>query len=195
MLKEWKVSDLKECEYNPRKIDPETLDKLKKSIVDYGLVDFPIINTHSCEDCGERNGIIIGGNQRLKAIRELNYDKVNVVEINLHVEAEKDLNVRLNAVGGDWDLFLLQDLKESLSLDALDFSENLALSPDVLASLDRLENDDIDLSDHDFNTKFDGAVEFRIYLPSEFRDMQDDVWSDLEALKGTYAPLILKRTG
>ena len=58
-----KISELISPEYNPRKISKEMLEKLKKSITEFGYIE-PII-------WNKRTNNIVGGNQRFKALVEM----------------------------------------------------------------------------------------------------------------------------
>lgn len=57
-----KVKDLVPCNYNPRKITPERLEKLKKSLKKYNLAEIPAVNT---------DNVIIAGHQRVKVLMDL----------------------------------------------------------------------------------------------------------------------------
>ena len=104
------IKDLKPATYNPRQITKKQYNDLKESIVSFGLVDPIIIN---------KNGnIVIGGHQRLKICKELKYKDVDCVVLDLNKEQERELNIRLNKSGGEWDMdilaneFDIEELKE-----------------------------------------------------------------------------------
>ena len=101
-IQNMKVSDLKYAPYNPRKIDEKELAKLKRSISEFGYVE-PIV-------WNQRTGFVVGGNQRLKALRELGIEEVDVVVVDLDDAKEKALNVALNKISGEWDFPKLKDL-------------------------------------------------------------------------------------
>ena len=93
------ISKLKPATYNPRQITKKQYSDLKESIVSFGLVDPIIIN---------KNGnIVIGGHQRLKICKELKYKDVDCVVLELNKEQERELNIRLNKSGGEWDMDIL----------------------------------------------------------------------------------------
>lgn len=58
-VKNFRLENLRPASYNPRKIDPGTLDKLKKSLAELGLVK-PLITTEA--------GLLVAGHQRTKAL-------------------------------------------------------------------------------------------------------------------------------
>jgi len=101
-IQNMKVSDLKYAPYNPRKIDDKELAKLKRSISEFGYVE-PIV-------WNQRTGFVVGGNQRLKALRELGIEEVDVVVVDLSDDKERALNVALNKISGEWDFPKLKDL-------------------------------------------------------------------------------------
>jgi len=101
-IQNMKVSDLKYAPYNPRKIDEKELAKLKRSISEFGYVE-PIV-------WNQRTGFVVGGNQRLKALRELGIEEVDVVVVDLDDAKEKALNVALNKISGEWDFPKLKDV-------------------------------------------------------------------------------------
>lgn len=113
-----KISELKFAPYNPRKASRRILEQLKQSIKEFGYVD-PIVYN-------KRTGHVVGGNQRLKVLKELGYEEVDVVEIDIPEDKEKLLNIALNKIQADWDIPLLKSLLRSLedvNLTIAGFSE------------------------------------------------------------------------
>ena len=107
-----KIDSLKPSLYNPRQITGKQYEDLKKSIDKFGMCKPIVININP-----ERLYNVIGGHQRLQILREMGAEKVPTVSVNLSEEDEKELNVRLNKNGGQWDIDLLSnfdvvDLKE-----------------------------------------------------------------------------------
>jgi len=106
------INSLNPAEYNPRQISNKQYEDLKASMEKFGCVDPIIININP-----ERLNVVVGGHQRLRILRELGAEKVPTVSVNLSEEDERELNVRLNKNGGEWDIDLLSnfdvvDLKE-----------------------------------------------------------------------------------
>jgi len=106
------INNLNPAEYNPRQISNKQYEDLKASMEKFGCVDPIIININP-----ERLNVVVGGHQRLRILRELGAEKVPTVSVNLSEEDERELNVRLNKNGGEWDIDLLSnfdvvDLKE-----------------------------------------------------------------------------------
>ena len=103
-VKQWKIDDLIGAEYNPRKLSNEQKQTIKDSIKRFGLVDPVLVNINT-----ERKGIIIGGHQRTMIARELGFKKMPCIELDLTLEKEKELNVRLNKNTGEFDFDLLSE--------------------------------------------------------------------------------------
>jgi hypothetical protein len=99
------INEISEASYNPRFISAEAFDGLKNSIQTFGLLD-PII-------ANKETNNIIGGHQRWKAAKELGYEKVPVIWVELDAFAERLLNLSLNnpKVQGQ---FLPDELSEML---------------------------------------------------------------------------------
>ena len=107
------INDLKYASYNPRKkLKPEDKEyqKIKKSIEEFGYVDPIIIN---------KDNTIIGGHQRLTVLKDLGYEEVDVIQIDIDKTKEKALNIALNKITGEWDYAMLGDLL--LDLDSLNY--------------------------------------------------------------------------
>ncbi len=107
-----KVDELKAAEYNPRKDlrpgDAE-YEKLKRSIQEFGYVEPVIWN--------KRTGTVVGGHQRLKVMKDLGYEEVDCVVVDLDEKKEKALNIALNKISGEWDNDLLANLLKDLDTD------------------------------------------------------------------------------
>ena len=106
------INSLNPAEYNPRQISNKQYEDLKASMEKFGCVDPIIININP-----ERLNVVVGGHQRLRILKQLGAEKVPTVSVNLSEEDERELNVRLNKNGGEWDMDLLSnfdivDLKE-----------------------------------------------------------------------------------
>ncbi len=103
------LTDLKPVPYNPRTFTKEQLEQIKESITRFNLVDPLIVNSAQ-----KRKNFLIGGNLRLRALKELGYTTVPIVYINIPDEKkEQELNVRLSKNQGSWNLKLLAQFDES----------------------------------------------------------------------------------
>mgnify|MGYP002508687591 FL=1 len=104
------VSELKAATYNPRKdLKPgdAEYEKLKRSIQEFGYVEPVIWN--------KRTGVVVGGHQRLKVMKDLGFTEVDCVVVDLDEQKEKALNIALNKISGEWDTDLLTSLLKDLS--------------------------------------------------------------------------------
>lgn len=98
--KTFALSDLKPYENNPRRITETAYDNLKKSLQQDGYHQRLI----ATED-----GLIIGGHQRLRALKELGFTKAEVLIPNralTDVEIDR-INIRDNLLFGDFDWDIL----------------------------------------------------------------------------------------
>lgn len=118
-VKQWKIDDLIGAEYNPRKLSLEQKQTIKDSIARFGLVDPVLVNINKA-----RKGIIIGGHQRTMIARELGFKKMPCIELDLTLEKEKELNVRLNKNTGEFDFDLLSEHFEDSELISWGFDED-----------------------------------------------------------------------
>ena len=121
----YKANDLIMAEYNPRQLTKDQYTQLKDSLTRFGLVDPLIVNKHK-----SRKNILVGGHQRLKIAKEMGMDKIPCVEVDLPLDQEKELNIRLNKNVGEWDYdslanyFDVSELMEwGFSNDELQFYE------------------------------------------------------------------------
>ena len=124
ILKKIKLSKLKETTYNPRIIDQESLNNLKKSIKEFGYIQ-PII-------WNQKTGNVVSGHQRLKIIKEEGSvsDEIEVIVVDLDESKEKAAVLAFNRISGEWDSAKLSNLLGDIqalgndSLDLTGFSNN-----------------------------------------------------------------------
>jgi DNA modification methylase len=112
------VSDLKPFEKNPRKINPEEFDALKRSIAEDGYHQ-RIICTPDMR--------VIGGHQRIKALKELGFKTIDVLVANRSLPDDqfKRILVRDNLAYGAWDFEALGDLMSVGELEELGMSDDV----------------------------------------------------------------------
>ena len=122
------INSLIFAEYNPRQLTKDQYQNLKDSISRFGLVDPIILN---------KDFTVIGGHQRLKVCKQLKYKDIDCVVLDLTKEDERELNIRLNQSGGEFDLdilaneFDIEELKDwgfkeielGLNIDKIDIEE------------------------------------------------------------------------
>jgi ParB-like chromosome segregation protein Spo0J len=100
------LSDLKAAPYNPRKISPAALKGLQASIERFGVVQDIVVN--------RRSGFVVGGHQRVAALKVAGVKEVPVCWVDLDEPEEKALNVALNNphISGEFDETLQELLAE-----------------------------------------------------------------------------------
>lgn len=106
------INELRGSEYNPRLISPVERRQLTDSIKEYGVVNPLIVNSNP-----ERFNIIVGGHQRWDVAKELGHTIIPVIYLNLTLEQERKLNLRLNRDYGKWDVNKLIDYDYKLLRD------------------------------------------------------------------------------
>ena len=103
------IERLKAAAYNPRKdLKPGDIEyeKLRRSMEEFGYVE-PIV-------WNSRTGNIVGGHQRFKVLKELGYERIDCVVLDIDDAREKALNVALNKIGGEFDNIKLSGLLRDL---------------------------------------------------------------------------------
>ena len=99
------INKLQPASYNPRQISKKQYKDLEESIDKFGLVDPIIVNGKTMT--------IIGGHQRYKIwsekAKQSSIDDITIpcVVLELNKEQERELNIRLNKSGGEWDMDIL----------------------------------------------------------------------------------------
>ena len=140
-----KINKLKPAFYNPRQISTKQYKDLKESIEKFDLVDPIIVN--KCLT-------VVGGHQRLKICKELRYTEIDCVVLDLSKEEERELNIRLNKSGGEWDFDLLSNF-EIEELKDWGFKEiELGLNIDKIENTEEQKDDSyiITITEQDINT-------------------------------------------
>ena len=152
------INSLIAAEYNPRQLRKEQYQNIKDSLQRFGFVDPVIINKNK-----ERKNIIIGGHQRVRVAKDLKYKKIPCLELNLTLDREKELNIRLNKNVGSWDYDILANNFDFDDLQDWGFDE------DHLAGFTDLDYSalDDDSLDDEINGLIDGTrkaiqIEFKL---------------------------------
>lgn len=86
----FRLDQLQPADYNPRIIDNEAMEGLKNSLNKFGCVEPIVVNTR------DQKNIIIGGNQRYKALQSLGIAECLCVTVSCSKAEEKLLNLTLN---------------------------------------------------------------------------------------------------
>jgi len=158
------VNDLVASKYNPRKnlkpSDPE-YQKIKNSIEHFGYVDPIIIN---------KDKTIISGHQRAKVLRDLEYNEIDVVIVDLNKNDEKALNIALNKIEGEWDIQLLDDLINDLKMQ----DYNIDFTGFDIEELNNLFNFELDGQNNEQN-KYTDKVDIPQYQITGEKPNIDDL--------------------
>lgn len=136
------LSKVQFAPYNPRRMPAEKMRALKASIVKHGMVLNLVVQRRS-----EAHGanVLIGGHQRVTAARELCRERDWpepthgwAVFRDCSDAVAKQLNVSLNNIGGDFDLYLLGLLLADVAPDlGEDGALALGLADENIAELIR----------------------------------------------------------
>lgn len=113
-------SEIKNADYNPRRIGEAEAKLLKKSLKTHGLVDTLIFN--------KQTGNLVGGHQRLAQLDSLENGTdyaLTVSVIDVPLKKEKEINLMLNNPNaqGEYDFEMVKDLILDLDLDATGFTD------------------------------------------------------------------------
>ena len=106
------VKKITKAPYNPRKSlhpDSRTARQLRSSLETFGCVETLVWN--------ERTGHLVAGNQRFDILLAKGAEKVQVSVVDLPLDKEKQLNIGLNAIDGEWDNDVLAELLTELTSD------------------------------------------------------------------------------
>ena len=115
----YKAEDIISAEYNPRQLSKNQYKDLKDSMTRFGIVDPLIININK-----DRKNILVGGHQRLKVAADMEIKEIPCVEVDLSLDQEKELNIRLNKNSGEWDWNLLANNFDNKDLISWGFTED-----------------------------------------------------------------------
>lgn len=113
-------SEIKNADYNPRRIGEAEAKLLKKSLKTHGLVDTLIFN--------RQTGNLVGGHQRLAQLDSLENGTdyaLTVSVIDVPLKKEKEINLMLNNPNaqGEYNWDMVKDLLPDLELDNTGFTE------------------------------------------------------------------------
>ena len=127
------IDQLRPWPGNPRIMSEPEMAKLIRSIDEFGLVEPLVVR--------RQDDTVIGGHQRLAAVRARGMTRVPVVYVDISEAQARALNLALNKIQGEWDLPKLGELLEELR-DLPDLDETLSGFDDreietLLAELER----------------------------------------------------------
>lgn len=142
------LNDYIAAPYNPRidlKPGDEDYEKLSRSIEEFDYLELIVVNI--------RTKHIISGHQRAKVLIEKGMKEIKAVVVDFSLEKEKQANLALNKIRGDWDQDKLASLLAELNiLPDIDVTLTGFDLPEISEILDR----SLDVKDDDFD--FEEAV-------------------------------------
>lgn len=182
-----KIAALKAAPYNPRTISKEAAEGLTQSLKRWGVVQEVVAN--------RRTGHIIGGHQRVAALKKMGVREVPVVWVDLDDVEEKALNVALNNphISGEFDdtiAGLLTEIRDGIGPD--DFAELKLddLLPQMEAQPDYsvLDDEDMESQLDDMQSGVKRAIQIE-FEPEHYEEAQELVkyWRG----RGAYVGMML----
>jgi len=175
-----KLKDIKPNPNNPRKISKEQLAKLVNSIQEFPemLNIRPLVIN--------KDNVLLGGNMRLQALKELNFREVPVLRAeNFTAEQEKEFIIKDNISYGDWDWVNLENDWNKVQLD------NWGV---VITDWGKDENKDKDLR-HDFTIKT-GRVDYEpketFHQPCDLFTIETKYDEEIDLIENEDIKLLLK---
>lgn len=136
-----KIHELRLWDKNPRTINKEEYESLKRKIQRWGQFK-PLLITE--------DGEVIGGNMRLRAYRELGIEDIWVSIVNPQSEAEKvEIAIADNELSGRWDDVKLAELLEKHKTEIVleDYKVDLGRAIGLNELLGKFGGDDINFDD------------------------------------------------
>jgi len=123
------LESLREAHWNTNRMNEVMVSRLRESILRYGLVENLVTRA-----LGEHTYEVIGGNWRLKVLRDLGFTDAPCFILSLDDVQARLLAQALNRIEGEDDLGLRAELLRSV-LQAMPEAEVLAILPDTAESL------------------------------------------------------------
>ena len=142
-----KITELIPASYNPRKklkSGDKEFEKIKNSIIEFGYVDPIIVN---------KDFTVIGGHQRITVLKELGYEEIDCIVIEIDKTKEKALNVALNKITGEWNKELLVDLIKDLQDSDFDVSFTGFEPPEIEQLFNSVHDKEIKEDDFDVDAE------------------------------------------
>lgn len=142
-----RIADMNRAAYNPRvdlQPEDEEYQAIEHSLKRHGLVQ-PIV-------WNRRTNTIVSGHQRLTVLEAQGETEVTVSVVNLDDIQEKELNVALNKITGEWDDDKLSVILNELGEEATDTGFTL---PEIDVLRDELKSyfDDVTAPDEEEPTE------------------------------------------
>lgn len=142
-----RIADMNRAAYNPRvdlQPEDEEYQAIERSLKRHGLVQ-PIV-------WNRRTNTVVSGHQRLTVLEAQGETEVTVSVVNLDDIKEKELNIALNKITGEWDDDKLSVILNELGEEATDTGFTL---PEIDVLRDELKSyfDDVTAPDEEEPTE------------------------------------------
>ncbi len=138
-----KINQLIKAPWNPNRMDEKTASHLKESITRYGVV-IPLV----VRPLDNNEYEVLSGNQRLKVLKDCNFEDIPCVIVNLGDSEAMLLAQALNTVHGEDDLAMKGEMFRKV-LAEIPEDRILSLLPETAESLQSLtEISQVDLAEH-----------------------------------------------
>lgn len=142
-----RIADMNRAAYNPRvdlQPEDEEYQAIERSLKRHGLVQ-PIV-------WNRRTNTVVSGHQRLTVLEAQGETEVTVSVVDLDDIQEKELNVALNKITGEWDDDKLSVILNELGEEAIDTGFTL---PEIDVLMDELKSyfDDVTAPDEEEPTE------------------------------------------
>lgn len=142
-----RIADMNRAAYNPRvdlQPEDEEYQAIERSLKRHGLVQ-PIV-------WNRRTNTVVSGHQRLTVLEAQGETEVTVSVVDLDDIQEKELNVALNKIAGEWDDDKLSVILNELGEEATDTGFTL---PEIDVLRDKLKSyfDDVTAPDEEEPTE------------------------------------------
>lgn len=142
-----RIADMNRAAYNPRvdlQPEDEEYQAIERSLKRHGLVQ-PIV-------WNRRTNTVVSGHQRLTVLESQGETEVTVSVVDLDDTQEKELNVALNKITGEWDDDKLSVILNELGEEATDTGFTL---PEIDVLRDELKSyfDDVTAPDEEEPTE------------------------------------------
>lgn len=142
-----RIADMNRAAYNPRvdlQPEDEEYQAIERSLKRHGLVQPVVWNCHT--------NTVVSGHQRLTVLEAQGETEVTVSVVDLDDIQEKELNVALNKITGEWDDDKLSVILNELGEEAADTGFTL---PEIDVLRDKLKSyfDDVTAPDEEEPTE------------------------------------------
>lgn len=157
-----RIADINRAAYNPRvdlKPEDEEYQAIERSLKRHGLVQ-PIV-------WNRRTNTVVSGHQRLTVLEEQGETEVTVSVVDLDDIKEKELNIALNKITGEWDDKKLTDILTELGEEAADTGFTL---PEIDVLRDELKSYFDDVTETDEEPEEDLEDNFLLSLDFDAAD-------------------------